>query len=90
MNTQKAAASTIVKTMSLGDPATVMAVANATSNHAVTSSIAAAASTTPPIGRLIIRRSTRIRARTGNAVIDIEIPMKRANEANLVSGAITS
>ena len=43
------------------------------------SSIAALASASTPSGRLSMRRSTRIRASTGNAVIDIETPMNSAN-----------
>jgi len=55
-------------------------------NQAVTSSIAAHAIVSAPTGRLIIRRSARIRASTGNAVIDIETPMNRANATNFLSG----
>ena len=74
--------------MSNGDPPeTATAVPSAIRIQAVTSSNAAAASTTAPIGRLSMRRSTRIRASTGKDVIDIEIPTNRANGRNSVSGA---
>jgi hypothetical protein len=62
------------------------AVARAIRNHAVTSSIAAQASVSAPTGRLSIRRSTRIRASTGNAVIDIATPMKSAKARKSLSG----
>ena len=45
----------------------------------MTSSIAAQASASAPSGRLSIRRSVRMRASTGNAVIDIATPMNSAN-----------
>ena len=57
----------------------VTAKAIASSPHAVTSSTAAADSASAPIGRESIRRSIRIRASTGNAVIDIATPRKSAN-----------
>ena len=56
-------------------PATATAVARAIRNQAVTSSIAAQARVSAPTGRLSILRSTRMRASTGNAVIDIATPM---------------
>ena len=59
-------------------------VASAIRNHAVTSSIAAQAIASEPTGRLSIRRSARIRASTGNAVIDIATPMNRANATNFL------
>ena len=40
--------------------------------------MAALASASAPTGRLSMRRSTRIRASTGKAVIDIETPMNSA------------
>ena len=52
----------------------------------MTSSIAAQAIVSAPTGRLIIRRSARMRASTGNAVIDIETPMNSANATNFLSG----
>ena len=67
-------------------PDAATAVASAIRNQAVTSSIAAQAIVSAPTGRLIMRRSARIRASTGNAVIDIETPMNRANETNFVCG----
>ena len=67
-------------------PATATAVASAIRNQAVTSSIAAQASASAPTGRLSIRRSTRMRASTGNAVIDIATPMNSAKATNFVSG----
>ena len=67
-------------------PTTAIAVASAIRNQAVTSSIAAHAIVSAPTGRLIIRRSARIRASTGNAVIDIDTPMNSANATNFLSG----
>ena len=67
-------------------PTTEIVIASAIRNHAVTSSIAAHAIVSAPTGRLSIRRSDRIRASTGNAVIDIATPMKIANETNFLSG----
>ena len=61
-------------------------IASAIRNHAVTSSIAAHAIVSAPTGRLSIRRSDRILASTGNAVIDIATPMNSANETNFLSG----
>ncbi len=61
------------------DPVPATAVASASKHHAVTSSIAAPASASAPTGFRSIRRSTRIRASTGKAVIDIETPIKSAN-----------
>lgn len=49
--------------------------------------MAALASASAPIGRLSMRRSTRIRASTGNAVIDIETPMNSAKARNRLLGA---
>ena len=60
-------------------PLPATAVASASRPHAVTSSIAAPAIASAPTGRFSIRRSIRIRASTGNAVIDIATPMKSAN-----------
>ena len=56
----------------------------------MTSSIAAHASASAPTGRFSIRRSTRIRARTGKAVIDIETPMNSAKATNFLSGPTSS
>ena len=64
--------------------------ASAIRNQAVTSSTAAQASVSTPTGRLSIRRSTRMRASTGNAVIDIETPMKSAKATNFLSGPTSS
>ena len=64
-------------------PATATAVASAIRNQAVTSSIAAHGECERPTGRLSMRRSTRIRASTGNAVIDIATPMNRAKRDEL-------
>ena len=80
----------MVSTARVADPAAATAVASAIRNHAVMSSTAAEAKATAPTGRLSIRRSTRIRASTGNAVIDIEIPMNSANGANPLSGPSSS
>lgn len=62
------------------------AVMKASRHHAVTSSTAAQARAIDPSSLFCIPRSVRIRARTGNAVIDIEIPMKSANTRNGTSG----
>src|SRR5579862_6831099 len=82
MNSVKAVASAMVWTTSANVPATAIVVASAIRNHAVTSSIAAQATVSAPSGRLVIRRSARIRASTGNAVIDIDTPMNRAKATN--------
>ncbi len=74
-----AVARPMTRSHSSPEPALATAVANASSVHAVTSSIAALAMASAPTGRLSIRRSTRMRASTGNAVIDIETPMNSAN-----------
>ena len=89
MNRVKAAASAIVLTTSPNVPDAATAVASAIKNQAVTSSIAAHAIVSAPTGRLIIRRSARMRASTGNAVIDIETPMNNANATNFLSGPST-
>src|SRR5262249_37911858 len=52
---------------------------NASRHHAVTSSTAAQARAVTPSGVLESTWSVRMRARTGNAVIDIATPTKRAN-----------
>ena len=90
MSPQKATASAIVRTTSMPEPATATAVASAIRNHAEMSSIAALASASTPSGRLSIRRSTRMRASTGNAVIDIETPMNSANAVKPRSGPTSS
>jgi hypothetical protein len=87
MTRQKASASPTVSSTSRAEPATAIAVASAIKNQAVTSSTAADAITTAPSGRFSIRRSTRILASTGNAVIDIETPMNRAKGRKSPSGA---
>ena len=74
-----AAASRITWIACVALPVPATAVASASRPHAVTSSIAAPASASAPTGRFSIRRSIRIRASTGNAVIDIATPMKSAN-----------
>src|SRR5437773_2245540 len=51
-------------------------------HHAVTSSTAAHVSAIMPILLRNAPRSVRIRASTGNAVTDIEIPMKSTNTGN--------
>ncbi len=61
-------------------------VASAIRNQAVTSSIAAQAMASDPSGRPSIRRSASMRASTGNAVIDIDTPMNRANATNFLCG----
>ncbi len=81
-----AIASPIVLTTSPNDPETAIVVASAIRNQAVTSSIAAQAIASEPTGRLSIRRSARIRASTGNAVIDIATPMNRAKATNFLLG----
>ena len=86
MNSVNSAASPIVLATSPNVPERAIAVASAIRNQAVTSSIAAHAIVSAPTGRLIIRRSARIRASTGNAVIDIDTPMNSANATNFLSG----
>ena len=61
-------------------------VASAIKNQALTSSIAAQPIVREPTGPLSIRRSVRIRASTGKAVIDIATPMNSANAANFMFG----
>ena len=78
MTRQKAPASRIVRTTSKPPPEVATAVARAMRNQALTSSMAALASASAPTGCLSMRRSTRIRASTGKAVIDIETPMNSA------------
>ena len=56
---------------------------NANRHQAVTSSIAAQLSATTPSSVFSMLRSVRMRASTGNAVIDIATPM---NSAKLVNG----
>ena len=80
----KTVARAIVFTTSPNVPDTAIVVASAIRNHAVTSSIAAHAIASAPTGRLSIRRSARIRASTGNAVIDIDTPMNSANGDELL------
>ena len=86
MNAVNAIASAIVLSTSEVPPCVATAVARAIRNQAVTSSIAAHASVSAPTGRFSIRRSTRMRASTGNAVIDIATPMNSANAMNFLSG----
>ncbi len=86
MTSVYAVASAIVLTTSPNVPEAAIVMASAIRNHAVTSSTAAHAIASEPIGRLIIRRSARILASTGNAVIDIDTPMNRANATNFLSG----
>ena len=90
MTPTNTAASAIVRTTSEPDPATATAVASAIRNHAEMSSIAALVSAITPIGCLSIRRSTRMRASTGNAVIDIDTPMNSANAVKPLSGPTSS
>ena len=68
-----------ITSASIPEPVPATAVASASRPHAVTSSIAAPAIESAPTGRFSIRFSMRMRASTGNAVTDIETPMKRAN-----------
>ncbi len=89
MAAQKRTASRIVRATSSPDPAVATAIASAIRNQAVTSSIAAEAIAIAPTGRLSIRRSTRIRASTGKAVIDIATPMNSPKATNFWSGAIS-
>src|SRR5207248_92807 len=86
MTRKNRTASPIVRAVSPNVPAVATALANAIRNHAVTSSIAAQAIVSAPTGRLSIRRSVRMRASTGNAVIDIATPMNSAKATNFVSG----
>ena len=55
---------------------------NASRHQAVTSSVAAQPRAMIPSCVLCIRRSVRMRARTGNAVIDMATPMNRAKLVN--------
>src|SRR5260370_162385 len=58
------------------------ATTKASIHHAVTSSTAAQVNAIAPIRVLWMARSVRIRARTGNAVTDIETPRNRANDVS--------
>jgi hypothetical protein len=58
------------------------ATTNASRHHAVMSSIAAQVIAIEPSRVRCNPRSVRMRASTGNAVTDIEMPMKSANTAN--------
>ena len=72
------------------EPLPATAEASASRPQAVTSSTAAAAMAMAPTGCRSMRRSTRILASTGNAVIDMATPMNSAKEANDVSGPTSS
>ena len=89
MTSVYATASAIVLATSPNVPDDAIVMASAIRNHAVTSSTAAHAIASDPIGRLIIRRSARILASTGNAVIDIATPMNSANATNFLSGPMS-
>ena len=74
----KAATSKAPSTCAWATPTT-----NANRHHAVTSSMAAQPRANTPSGVLSMPRSVRMRASTGNAVIDMATPM---NSAKLSSG----
>ena len=59
---------------------------NASRHHALASSMAAQVSASMPIGVRCSPRSPRMRASTGNAVIDIDTPMNNANGVNATPG----
>ncbi len=63
-----------------------MPMTTASNVQARTSSVAAQASAMPPVWVRCIRRSVRMRASTGNAVIDIAAPMNSANGQKSPSG----
>ena len=79
-----------MRTTATTEPLPATAEARASSPQAVTSSTAAAAIAMAPTGWRSMRRSTRILASTGNAVIDMATPMNRAKEVNEVSGPTSS
>jgi hypothetical protein len=89
MNSVNATASPIVLSTSPKVPATEIVSARAIKNQAVTSSIAAHAIVSAPTGRVSIRRSDRILASTGKAVIDIATPMKIAKATNFLFGPMS-
>ena len=62
-----------------------MLTTSASRHHAVTSSMAAQVSAMTPMLLLLILRSVRMRASTGNAVTDNETPTNRANTVNDMS-----
>ncbi len=68
------------------EPLPATAEASASRPHAVTSSTAAAPMAIAPTGCLSMRRSSRMRASTGKAVIDMATPMNSANGTNEVGG----
>jgi hypothetical protein len=67
--------------------ALTIATTNARIVHAVTSSVAAHAIAVAPKGVLVSPRSSNIRARTGKAVMLMEMPMNKANARKVVFGA---
>jgi hypothetical protein len=79
-----------MRTTASTEPPLATADASASRPQAVTSSTAAAAIAMAPTGCLSMRRSTRMRANTGNAVIDMATPMKSAKDTNDVCGANSS
>ena len=70
----------------MAPPAVVIATTKARMLHAVTSSTAAHVMAVVPSGVCVRWRSSRMRARTGNAVMLIAIPQNSANAWNGTPG----
>ena len=71
-------------------PALTIAITAASMHQAVTSSAAAQVMASAPRGVFVRFRSLIIRARTGNAVILIAMPMNREKEMNLTPSGASS
>jgi hypothetical protein len=72
-----------------GSPARTSITTNARMHHAVTSSTAAQAITVLPRRVCVRRRSARMRASTGKAVMLIAVPRKRAKSRKATPGSDT-
>src|ERR1019366_10287797 len=77
---------TMVRTAGAKPPALTMATTKASTVQAVTSSVAAHARAVLPKAVLVKPRSSRMRARTGKAVMLIEMPIKSAKARKVVPG----
>ena len=66
-----------------------METTKASRHHAVTSSTAAQVMVMAPTRELSSRRSVRMRASTGKAVMLMDTPMKSTNEENGTDGSLS-
>ena len=87
MTQMYSSASTVVRAASPRLPARAIETTNARMHHAVTSSTAAQVIVTAPTFECSRRRSTRMRASTGNAVMLIAAPMNSVKEVKGTVGA---